>query len=113
MLIATGAEPRRLAVPGADLQGVDDLRDLSDADRLATRLRGGARAVVIGGGWIGAEVAASARQRGAEVTIVEMAALPFERVLGTEVARIYADVHREHGVRLAGGARAHRVLRHG
>src|SRR4051812_26570471 len=62
LLLATGAEPRRLSLPGSELEGIHYLRDLADADGLATRLNEGGRAVVIGGGWIGAEVAASARQ---------------------------------------------------
>src|SRR5829696_8699526 len=98
LLLATGAEPRRLSIPGAELDGVHYLRALHDATRLAARLRPGARAVVIGGGWIGAEVAASARMKGVEVTIVEQAELPLERVLGTDVGQIYADIHRAHGV---------------
>jgi 3-phenylpropionate/trans-cinnamate dioxygenase ferredoxin reductase subunit len=98
LLLATGAEPRRLSLPGADLDGIHYLRDLHDADRLAARLRAGARAVVIGGGWIGAEVAASARTKGVEVTIVEQAKVPLERVLGPELGQIYADIHRQHGV---------------
>src|SRR4051794_40869276 len=62
LLIATGAEPRRLPVPGADLDGIHYLRDLADADAIAARLRQGGRAAIVGAGWIGAEVAASARQ---------------------------------------------------
>jgi 3-phenylpropionate/trans-cinnamate dioxygenase ferredoxin reductase component len=104
LLLATGARPRRLSLSGADLAGVHHLRDFADADRLAERLRSGARAVVIGAGWIGAEVAASARQRGVDVTILEQAALPLERVLGPELGRIYADIHAEHGVRFIGKA---------
>jgi 3-phenylpropionate/trans-cinnamate dioxygenase ferredoxin reductase subunit len=105
LLLATGAEPRRLRVPGADLDGVYYLRDLSDADALAARLKAGqGRVVVIGGGWIGAEVAASARVKGLEVAIVEMAQVPLERVLGREVGEIYAAVHRDHGVDLHLGA---------
>jgi 3-phenylpropionate/trans-cinnamate dioxygenase ferredoxin reductase subunit len=100
LLIATGAEPRRLSVPGADLDGVMYLRSLADSDALAARLRTGGRVVVIGAGWIGAEVAASARQMGLEVALVEMASVPLERVLGPEVGAFYADVHREHGVEL-------------
>jgi 3-phenylpropionate/trans-cinnamate dioxygenase ferredoxin reductase component len=98
LLLATGAEPRRLPIPGAELDGIHYLRDLHDATRLAARLRPGARAAVIGGGWIGAEVAASARMKGVDVTIVEQAKVPLERVLGTEVGQIYADIHRGHGV---------------
>lgn len=100
LLLTTGARPRRLSIPGADLDGVHYLRDLADADALAARLESGAHAVVVGGGWIGAEVAASARERGVEVTVVERSRLPLERVLGSEVGEIYAEVHREQGVQL-------------
>ena len=119
LLLATGARPRPLRIPGAHLDGVHYLRELHDADALAERLRAGGHAVVIGGGWIGAEVAASARQAGLEVTILEMAALPLERVLGSAVAQVYADVHRDHGVdlltrvqveRIDGAGRAERVV---
>jgi 3-phenylpropionate/trans-cinnamate dioxygenase ferredoxin reductase component len=104
LLLATGAEPRRLRIPGAELQGVLYLRDLADADVIAQRLTADAKLVVIGAGWIGAEVAASARQKGVEVTIVQQASVPLERVLGPEVGGVYADIHREHGVELLVGA---------
>jgi 3-phenylpropionate/trans-cinnamate dioxygenase ferredoxin reductase subunit len=104
LLLATGAEPRRLAVPGSELDGIHYLRELRDADEIAARLERGGRVVLIGAGWIGAEVAASARQKGLEVTIVERDELPLERVLGRELGRIYADVHRDQGVELLGGA---------
>ncbi len=103
LLLTTGAEPRVLPTPGADLAGVHYLRDLRDADRIAARIGSGGSLVVIGGGWIGAEVAASARQKGLDVTIVEQSAVPLERVLGAEVGRIYADIHGDHGVRIAAG----------
>jgi 3-phenylpropionate/trans-cinnamate dioxygenase ferredoxin reductase subunit len=103
LLLATGAEPRRLSVPGFELDGVHYLRDLSDADRIAARLGAGGRVVVIGGGWIGAEVAASARQKGVEVTIVERGRAPLERVLGGELADFYAGVHEDQGVELVAG----------
>jgi 3-phenylpropionate/trans-cinnamate dioxygenase ferredoxin reductase subunit len=104
LLLATGAEPRRLDVPGAQLDGVHYLRELPDADALAARLdRGSGRVVVIGAGWIGAEVAASARQKGLDVTLVERGRTPLERVLGREVGEVYAGVHREHGVDLRAG----------
>jgi 3-phenylpropionate/trans-cinnamate dioxygenase ferredoxin reductase subunit len=99
LLLATGAEPRRLPVPGADLDGVHYLRDFRDSDALRGAI-GGGRAVVIGAGWIGAEVAASARQKGMDVTLVERLAAPLERVLGREVGEIYAAIHRDHGVEL-------------
>jgi 3-phenylpropionate/trans-cinnamate dioxygenase ferredoxin reductase subunit len=100
VLLATGAAPRRLTLPGADLDGIHYLRDLADADRLRAAIATGVRVVVIGAGWIGCEVAASARQLGAEVAVVEVAALPLERVLGSELGRFYRDVHAEHGVKL-------------
>jgi 3-phenylpropionate/trans-cinnamate dioxygenase ferredoxin reductase subunit len=103
LLLATGAEPRRLAVPGADLDGVHVLRTLGDSDALRDRLEPGVSAVVVGGGWIGSEVAASARGRGVDVTVVDPAALPNERRFGAEVAGFYRDVHLDHGVSFALG----------
>ncbi len=100
LLLATGAEPRRLDVAGADLPGVHCLRTLSDADRIRQAITPGTRVVVVGAGWIGAEVAASARQLGAEVAMVEMASVPLERVLGLEVGAIYRDLHAAHGVEM-------------
>jgi 3-phenylpropionate/trans-cinnamate dioxygenase ferredoxin reductase subunit len=98
LLVATGAVPRRLDVPGSDLEGIHYLRTVEDSRRLGGRLEEGRRVVVVGSGWIGAEIAASARQKGCEVTMLEMASLPLERVLGPEVGRIYLDIHRDHGV---------------
>lgn len=118
VMLATGAAPRRLSLPGADLEGVHYLRDLADADRLRTAIGGGARVVVIGAGWIGCEVAASVRQLRAEVAIVEVADLPLLRVLGPQLGRFYRDVHADHGVALhlgvgveslRGGARVEEV----
>jgi 3-phenylpropionate/trans-cinnamate dioxygenase ferredoxin reductase component len=100
VLLATGAAPRRLLVPGSALPGVHYLRNLADADLLREAIQGGGRVVVIGGGWIGCEVAASARQLGAEVALVEGGPLPLQRVLGAELGRFYRDVHAEHGVEL-------------
>src|SRR3954462_3085195 len=101
LLLATGAEPRRLNIPGSDLDGVHYLRDLHDSDVLAALLaKGSGRVAVIGAGWIGSEVAASARTKGLDVALVEMTDVPLERVLGREVGGIYADVQRQHGVEL-------------
>jgi 3-phenylpropionate/trans-cinnamate dioxygenase ferredoxin reductase subunit len=100
LLLATGARPRRLTVPGADLPGVYYLRTVADADALRQSITASSRVVVIGAGWIGAEVAASARQLGAEVAMVELASVPLERVLGPEVGAIYRDLHAQHGVEL-------------
>jgi 3-phenylpropionate/trans-cinnamate dioxygenase ferredoxin reductase component len=104
LLLATGAHPRRLSLPGADLDGVLSLRTIGDSEAIRARFGTGVRLVTIGAGWIGAEVAASARQRGCEVTILEAAELPLERVLGAELGAIYRDIHADHGVRFVGGA---------
>jgi 3-phenylpropionate/trans-cinnamate dioxygenase ferredoxin reductase subunit len=103
LLLATGAEPRRLRVPGAELEGVLYLRELDDCDAIAERLRGAGKVVVIGAGWIGAEVGASAREKGLDVTIVEQASVSLERVLGRELGAIYARIHTDHGVELVTG----------
>jgi 3-phenylpropionate/trans-cinnamate dioxygenase ferredoxin reductase subunit len=100
LLLATGAEPRRLGIPGAELGGVHYLRTAEDSGALRARLDAGGHVVVVGAGWIGAEVAASARQKGLDVTVIEPAALPLERVLGPEVGAIYRDVHLDHGVEM-------------
>src|SRR5689334_18723880 len=103
LLLATGAEPRRIPVPGADLDGVYYLRTLADCDVLRERLDAGGRVVVVGAGWIGSEFAASARQRGLDVTIVDPLALPNQRIFGTEIGAFYRDLHAGHGVELALG----------
>jgi 3-phenylpropionate/trans-cinnamate dioxygenase ferredoxin reductase subunit len=100
LLLATGAEPRRLSIPGGDLDGVLYLRSVADCDALRGRLDRGGTVVVIGAGWIGAEVAASARQRGLDVTVIEPLTVPLERVLGTEVGAVYRDIHVDHGVHM-------------
>jgi 3-phenylpropionate/trans-cinnamate dioxygenase ferredoxin reductase component len=104
VLLATGATPRRLAIPGAGLGGVHYLRTMADAERLRAAITGANRVVVIGGGWIGCEVAASARQLGADVALVEMGRLPLERVLGPELGAFYHDVHADQGVELHFGS---------
>ena len=100
LLIATGAQPRELGIPGGGLDGVHYLRTLADCDALRERIQMGGKVVVIGAGWIGAEFAASARQRGLDVAVIEPAAVPLERVLGAELGAFYGDVHRGHGVEL-------------
>jgi 3-phenylpropionate/trans-cinnamate dioxygenase ferredoxin reductase component len=100
LLLATGAEPRRVSVPGADLQGVHVLRSAEDSDTLRAVLDAGGRLTVIGAGWIGCEVAASARQKGLDVTLIEPQSVPLERVLGPELGAFYRDVHLEHGVEM-------------
>ena len=100
LLLATGAEPKRIPVPGADLPGVHVLRTVEDSDALRDVLDAGGRLAVVGAGWIGCEVAASARQRGMEVTVIEPLSVPLERVLGPELGAFYRDVHLDHGVEL-------------
>jgi 3-phenylpropionate/trans-cinnamate dioxygenase ferredoxin reductase subunit len=103
LLLATGSTPRPLGVPGAYLDGVLQLRTLPDSDRIAATLVNGAHLVMVGAGWIGLEVAA-ARQRGATVTVVERSELPLLRVLGPDIAQVFADLHRDHGVTFRFGA---------
>lgn len=102
LLLATGSEVRRLDVPGGE--GALTLRRLPDADRIKAAFTPGARVVVVGAGWIGLETAAAAREHGAEVTLVEADPQPLHRVLGEEMGRVFADLHREHGVDLRLGS---------
>ncbi len=97
-------------MPGAELPGVLTLRGLDDADRLRAALGPSAAVVVIGAGWIGSEVAASARQLGANVAMVDSARVPLERVLGPEVGAIYRDLHAAHGVQLHLGVGVDAIL---
>ncbi|QNJ90771.1 FAD-dependent oxidoreductase [Mycolicibacterium fluoranthenivorans] len=99
LLLATGSASRRPPIPGSDADGVHYLRTVEDAAALRALLRGGARLAVVGAGWIGLEVAAAARELGAEVTVVESADLPLA-ALGRDVAQVFTDLHRNHGVDL-------------
>jgi 3-phenylpropionate/trans-cinnamate dioxygenase ferredoxin reductase subunit len=103
LLIATGSAPQLLHVPGADLDGVHYLRDVGDAVRIRDHAARASSVVVVGGGWIGSEVAASLRQIGAAVTMVTARERPLEHVLGPEVADVYATTHRDNGIRLLQG----------
>ncbi|MFJ2115384.1 NAD(P)/FAD-dependent oxidoreductase [Streptomyces sp. NPDC087850] len=109
LLLATGAEPRRLDIPGTELAGVHHLRRLAHADRLRQVLtalgRDNGHLVIAGAGWIGLEVAAAARGYGAEVTVVEPESTPLHRVIGPELGQLFTDLHQEHGVRFHFGAR--------
>jgi 3-phenylpropionate/trans-cinnamate dioxygenase ferredoxin reductase subunit len=100
LLLTTGADVRRLHIPGADLAGVYYLRSLSDSQTLQKAIREASRVVVIGAGWIGCEVAAAARQMGTEVAMVDQGELPLQRVLGAELGRFFRDVHADEGVKL-------------
>jgi len=100
LVLSTGATPRRLRLPGADLPGVHYLRTLDDSDALRAVFRPGTNVVVVGAGWIGLETAAAARGAGATVTVLESAELPLLRVLGPRMAQVFAGLHRENGVDL-------------
>jgi 3-phenylpropionate/trans-cinnamate dioxygenase ferredoxin reductase subunit len=99
LLIATGGRNRRLSMPGADLDGIYGLRTVRDADRIREATVAGRRAVVVGMGFIGSEVAASLRKKGVEVIAIDPGKTPLSRVLGEAVGRTIADLHRAHGVR--------------
>jgi len=103
LLLATGSSPRRLTLRGADRHGVFYLRGVEDCEALKSALQTATRLAVIGAGWIGLEVAAAARTLGVEVTVRERGELPLLRVLGRELAQVYADVHHAHGVDLRFG----------
>jgi 3-phenylpropionate/trans-cinnamate dioxygenase ferredoxin reductase subunit len=98
LLVATGGRNRRLRAPGADLPGVLDLRTIEDSQRIRDAASSGGRAVVVGMGFIGSEVAATLRQLGLDVVCIEPFAVPLERVLGADVGSAIAELHREHGV---------------
>lgn len=114
LLLATGAEPRRLDIPGTDLAGVHHLRRLAHADRLKNVLsalgRDNGHLVIAGAGWIGLEVAAAARGYGAEVTVVEPEATPLLRVIGPELGQIFTELHSDHGVRFHFGTRLTEII---
>jgi 3-phenylpropionate/trans-cinnamate dioxygenase ferredoxin reductase component len=100
LVLATGSQPRRLAAPGADLGGVYYLRGIADADRIRAQFVSGRRLVVIGGGYIGLEVAATARELGMDVTVLEMAERVMNRVVCAELSVFYEAEHARHGVRV-------------
>jgi 3-phenylpropionate/trans-cinnamate dioxygenase ferredoxin reductase subunit len=109
LLLTTGSSPRRLEVPGADADGVHYLRRITDSDRIKQAINDSSRIAVIGAGWIGLEVAAAARTAGLDVTVVETAELPLLRVLGPEVAQIFATLHADHGTDLVFGAQVSEI----
>jgi NADPH-dependent 2,4-dienoyl-CoA reductase/sulfur reductase-like enzyme len=98
LLITTGASPRRLNVPGGDLDGVLYLRTVADCERLAAAFGGGGSVVIAGAGWIGLEAAAAAREAGCEVTVAEPEPGALRQALGPELGGVFAGLHREHGV---------------
>jgi 3-phenylpropionate/trans-cinnamate dioxygenase ferredoxin reductase component len=102
-VLATGAAPRQLDVPGAALGGVHYLRTVDDSNRLGAAIRAAERVAVVGAGWIGSEVAASARQIGADVVLINPLAVPLQRVLGEQIGGVFAQLHADHGVQLRMG----------
>ncbi len=105
LLLATGSTPRALATAGSSLSGIHYLRTMEDTERLREAARPGARAVIVGGGYIGLEVAATCRELGVDVTVLEMADRVMNRVVCEPVSRYYETEHRKHGVNLVLGAR--------
>jgi 3-phenylpropionate/trans-cinnamate dioxygenase ferredoxin reductase subunit len=105
LLLTTGARPRRLSLPGASLPGIHTLRTIEDGLAIAAGLRAGGRLVVIGGGYIGLEVAAAARHAGCAVMLLEQQQALLGRAMPPEIAAAFAALHRAHGVdlRLGGG----------
>ncbi len=110
LLLATGASPRLLGMPGAVAENIFYLRTRRDADILREQFGTGRHLVIIGAGWIGLEVAAAARQADTEVTLVEMAELPLLGTLGHEMGKMFHDLHREHDVDLRMGLEVDEIV---
>ncbi len=113
LLLSTGSTPKLLEVPGAELGGVSYLRTLKDAEQLLAEAEQGARAVVVGGSFIGLECASSLRERGLDVTVVTPDAVPFAGLFGTEVGEMFRTLHEENGVAFASEQQVTRLLGEG
>jgi 3-phenylpropionate/trans-cinnamate dioxygenase ferredoxin reductase subunit len=100
LLVATGGRNRLLPIPGLHLEGIYDLRTVADCERIRAEITPGRKAVVVGMGFIGSEVAASLRQSGVEVVVLDRNKVPLRRVLGEEVGRVMEGIHRDHGAKL-------------
>jgi 3-phenylpropionate/trans-cinnamate dioxygenase ferredoxin reductase subunit len=98
VLVATGGRNRALAVPGNDLKGIYSLRTIEESDVIRSEAKPGRKAVVIGAGFIGCEVAASLRHHGVEVEVIEVFRTPLQRAVGPEVGRVFEGIHRDQGV---------------
>jgi 3-phenylpropionate/trans-cinnamate dioxygenase ferredoxin reductase subunit len=110
LLIATGARPRQLSIPGSNLPGVVTFRTLADADKVREAAVEAERIVVIGTGWIGSEVSASLRMLGRDVVVIGSDSVPLERVLGPEIGAVYRDLHLENGVAFRSGTSVARII---
>lgn len=109
LLLATGSRPRPLQVPGAGLVGVHTLRTIADVDRIRADVSEGRRVVIVGGGYIGLEVAATVRELGLDVTVLEMADRVMNRVTCKEISAFYETEHARHGVRIITHARVQAI----
>lgn len=98
LLLATGSRPRMLHLAGSGASGVHTLRNVEDSELIGAAIKAGKSLAIIGGGWIGMEIAANARSAGCAVTVVETGELPLHAVLGPELARTFLDLHQQHGV---------------
>jgi 3-phenylpropionate/trans-cinnamate dioxygenase ferredoxin reductase subunit len=110
LVLATGATPRRAAIPGADAEGVLYLRTKDDSDAIRAVAVKGKKLAIIGGGWIGLEVASGARNAGAEVAVLELDPLPLARIVGDRAAEAFASLHRTNGVDLHTNAEVAEIL---
>ena len=110
LILATGSRARRVTVPGSELAGIHYLKTLADADRLREDARPGRSAVIVGGGYIGLEVAATCRELGVDVTVLEMGDRVMNRVVCEPVSRYYEAEHAKHGVEIILGARMQELL---
>jgi len=99
LLIATGGEPRRINIPGEDLKNVFTLRSFDDSNRIIKAAADASKAVIIGASFIGMETAYSLRKRGLDVLVISMEMIPFEKVFGKEVGKLFKRLHEENGVK--------------
>ncbi|PIE40750.1 MAG: pyridine nucleotide-disulfide oxidoreductase [Gammaproteobacteria bacterium] len=106
LALCTGARVRKLPIPGAELKGVHYLRTLADAQAIQAEIKEGNKAVIVGGGYIGLETAASLRKLGMEVTVLEMMNRVLERVTAPELSEYYTQLHENHGVKIITEAQA-------